>query len=245
MARTLQPVFAPPRRESLSDAERAYLRCYLWLRVLIGLLGILLPVVLLAGDGLLLAGPFAARGSLSAYYHSGMRDIFVGFLFAIGVFLLTYKAFEVDLENLLSALAGLAALVVAVFPTDRPAQVKASSPETPLQEALGEGAVATVHYTAAAFLIVSLGVISVFFGIREGRRRARAGNWPPLAWRWFHWVCAIAIAGACLYIVLANSAHVLDDNYSLLIGETVAVVAFGVSWLAKGSELDMLRGVRR
>jgi hypothetical protein len=31
------------------------------------------------------------------------------------------------------------------------------------------------------------------------------------------------------------------DSYSLLIGETVAVLAFGLSWLMKGLELDILR----
>jgi hypothetical protein len=33
---------------------------------------------------------------------------------------------------------------------------------------------------------------------------------------------------------------VLDDRYSLLIGESVSVVAFGLSWLFKGVERDML-----
>lgn len=34
------------------------------------------------------------RGSLSAYYHSGIRDLFVGSLCVTAVFLITYKMFE-------------------------------------------------------------------------------------------------------------------------------------------------------
>jgi hypothetical protein len=229
-----------PERENLTGAERVYLRCYLWLRMLIGSLALLLPIVLLVGDWRLLSGPFAARGSLSAYYHSGMRDVFVGFLFAIAAFLVTYRAFTLRIENLLTIVAGLAAIVVAVFPTDRPAEVLARSPETPLQHSLGEGLTAGIHYGGAVSLIVLLAVISVFFGIKEAKRAPSAGHRPPVFWTWFHWGCAAVIACACGYMLLANSAHVLDDRYSLLIGESVSVVAFGLSWLFKGVERDML-----
>lgn len=239
----IRPEVEASRRDDLAGPTGAYLRCYLLLRLVVGAVGALLPVALLIGDGIFLSGPFAVRGSLSAYYHSGMRDVFVGSLCAISVFLVTYKVFEKGLDNSLSILAGTAVLVVAVFPTDRPDRI--SSPETPLQHTLGETTVATIHYIAAAVFIVSLGIISYFFGVREGKRDpSRGQRRSPAFWRRFHWICAGAIVIALAYIAASNSFGWLPDRYSLLIGESVAVVAFGISWFAKGLERDMLARLR-
>ena len=166
------------------------------------------------------------------------RELFVGALCATGVFLVAYKVAEVNLDNTLSVLAGVAALGVALFPTDRP---RDSVPPTPLQEELGETLVATVHYSSAAVFIIALGVISYFFGKREGARPAVAGKRPPGFWRAFHWACAGVIAAMLLWILVTE---VFDTGpaESLLIGEAVSVWAFGVSWLWKGLEVDMLGG---
>jgi len=43
------------------------------------------------GRGLADGGPFLLRSSLSGYYYSGARDLFVGILSALAVFLVTYK----------------------------------------------------------------------------------------------------------------------------------------------------------
>ena len=89
-------------------------------------------------------------------------------------------------------------------------------------------------------LIVLLGVLSVFFGIKEAKatalRRAPASRLLAVV----SLGRAAVIAVACGYMLLANSAHVLDDRHSLLIGESVSVVAFGLSWLFKGAEREML-----
>ncbi len=117
---TLTPVTVTGLRPDRADAERIrYLRAYLLLRVLIGAGGISLPFVLVLVDHGILGDNPLLRGSLSAYYYSGVRDIFVGSLFAVGVFLITYKVVEQNLDNTLSSLAGVAAIVVALFPTGR------------------------------------------------------------------------------------------------------------------------------
>jgi hypothetical protein len=47
------------------------------------------------------------------------------------------------------------------------------------------------------------------------------------------------MAGAVLFILLSRLTG-LYPSYDLLIGEVVAAVAFGTSWLFKGLELDVL-----
>lgn len=66
-----------PRPTDLGDrADPAvlYARSYLLIRTVVGAIGILLPIVLWVVDALVLHGWLTARGSLSAYYHSGARD---------------------------------------------------------------------------------------------------------------------------------------------------------------------------
>lgn len=216
-----------PRPDRADTGARRYLQSYLLMRLAIGLLGIALPVVLVIGD-LVLTGDVPMRGSLSAYYFSGGRDFFVGAMVATGLFLLTYRAFERSWENVLSGLAGFSAIMVALFPTS------GGDPLTPLQERLGEDVTAVVHYGFAALFIGSLAAISVIFGRREGQRtdpdaaRATRGFW-----RNTHY----ALAGVIVVAVVVILARLLGEN-SLFMGEVVAVVAFGLSWLLKGTELS-------
>ena len=236
MRPSLTPVTAVQPRPEDADGKR-YVRSFLLMRVMVGVIGIALPFALVLIDGIWFGGSPFPRSSLSAYYYSGVRELFVGALCATGVFLVAYKVAEVNLDNTLSLLAGAAALGVALFPTDRPRAV----PLTPLQDELGETVVATVHYGSAVVFIVGLGVISFFFGLREGARPAVPGKRPPAFWRAFHWICAGVIAAMLLW-VLVTEVFDVGPRESLLIGEAVSVWAFGVSWLWKGLEVDMLRG---
>jgi len=225
------------------QARIMYLRSYLLMRAAIGFIGVALPIGLLLGDGFLFMGVRPARGSLSAYYYSGMRDVFVGSLCAAGVFLLTYKVFEHNLDNTLSIIAGTAAIGVALFSTGRPKDSDVGL--SPLQKLLGEQTVTTVHYVCATVFILSLGIITFFFGVREGRRsQQRDGHRAsrsPTFWRRFHWSCAGAI-GLSVAFIAASMLSGWFTGYSLIIGETAAILAFGLSWLMKGLELDILLG---
>ena len=223
-----------------TDPERSrYVRSYLIMRIVVGALGVALPFLLVLVDGLWLDGDPFPRTSLSAYYYSGVRELFVGALSAIGIFLITYKVAESSLDNTLSLLAGAAVIVVALLPTGRPDDVLEL---TPLQDRLGESAVETIHFVAAAVFIGSLAVISYFFGKREGTRPPQEGKRRSRRfWRIYHLGCAAVIVLALLWIAVTELSGSGPRN-SLLYGEAVAVVAFGASWLWKGLELDMLRG---
>ena len=220
----------PDRPASRDDRLVPYVRSYLLARLVIGIVGVLLPVVLVAGD--LLLGGDGLRGSLSDYYHSGARDLFVGGLVVIGLFLITYMLLLWNWDNVLSVVAGTAAIGVALLPT------AGDGPLTPLQERLGEQVVQRLHFGSAAVFIVLLGVMSHRFGTREGARPDRAPSrrrW----WKRFHRACAAAVFLAVAFMAVTQATGRFDD-YSLLVGETVAVLAFGASWFVKGAELDLL-----
>lgn len=231
----LTPVTHVSSRSADPDSAR-YVRSYLIMRTAVGAIGVILPFALMLIDGLWFGGEPFFRSSLSAYYYSGMRDVFVGALSALGIFLVTYKVAEINLDNTLSITAGIAVLIVALFPTGRPGD---STSLTSLQDRLGESVVQCIHFTAAALFIASLAVLSYYFGEREGGRPPRPGRRSPKFWQTYHWICTGAIAAAlawCAVAVIFDSG----PRESLLIGETVAVVAFGASWLWKGLEFDLL-----
>jgi hypothetical protein len=236
MAHSGLPAFLRPveavHQKTDDPQQRRYLSAFLRLRVGIGVLGIVLPFFLWAVDAWL-GGEPSPRHSLSAYYYSGVGAFFVGGLCATGVFLVAYKVSEVNLDNTLSLLAGLLVILVAVFPKDPEAL-----PDSPLQEKLGAGLVAGIHFGSAAFFISFLGILSIFFGVREARR-AESSPRKARFWRNYHWLCA-ALIGAGLLLCLVNWAFGWGPDISLFLGETMAVVAFGASWLLKGFEWDML-----
>lgn len=232
-----------PVTERPAEGERhdSVIRSYLLMRAVIGILGVLLPLVLLFGDSWLLQGNATARGSLSAYYHSGMRDYFVGTLLVVGFCLLIYKVFERSLDNTLTFFAGIAAIGVAFFPTKLP---PGGGPLTSLQDRLGEGRVETIHYSCAFVLFISLAIVSWFFGRREGARGDRPkmmrGPHPEAkVRRAIHQTCAVVVTAAVAFIFVTRVVDIFGAK-DLLIGESVAIMAFGISWAYKGLELDML-----
>jgi hypothetical protein len=80
----------------------------------IGVVALALPVVLTVGN-ILLARRFTLLGSISGSYYTAMRDVFVGSMCAIGVFLICYRYEKRD--DRLSTLAGVLAIAVALFRT--------------------------------------------------------------------------------------------------------------------------------
>lgn len=78
------------------DLQNHILKTYFTIRVGMALIGILFTLILWLG-GLLIG--VKLQGSISAYYHTPMRNVFVGSLFAIGTFLYSYRGFR-DSENI-------------------------------------------------------------------------------------------------------------------------------------------------
>jgi len=88
---------------------------YIGVRRAIGLSGLLLPILLGPGGWLFFGIEF--QDNMSSYYHTPLRDVFVGTLCAIGVFLFCYRGHD-WIENWTANLGCFFALAVALFPLD-------------------------------------------------------------------------------------------------------------------------------
>jgi hypothetical protein len=230
-----QPVMRTPPRPASNSPEMLYVRSYLCLRTIIGALGVLLPPLVIFGARYLFSeSAHYPRTSISDYYYSGAREIFVDTLAATGVFFVAYKILEANLENLLSILAGLAAVTISLFPTGKDA-FEQTIPSNGTQNLIGVANASDVHYGASIVFLVCLTLISVCFGIREGARTKRPKQKVgPTGWRVFHWLCAAAMAIALIGVL------VMSWKFALLAGEIVCALAFGASWFAKGFEINAL-----
>lgn len=233
----------PPDLTDGSDPRVLYVRSYLLTRAIVGILGIALPLALIVGEAFFLDGTVQVRGSISAYYHTAMRDIFVAGLCVTGFLLMTYMSGQTRTWDFrLSLVAGVAVLGVALFPTGRPdlspdavacgATTSAPAGCSAIQQRLGETFVAGIHFTSAVVFIVSLGVLAFFFASREYRFDKNVGLARLLRG------CGVAIFVAIAWVAVGG---LLDATMwgltPLYVGEVVSVWAFGVAWLVKGRDL--------
>jgi hypothetical protein len=100
----------PPTNETL----RTYIaKTYYALRWGMAGIAFLLPLFLFVAGPLTGSGP--QPDSISGYYHTPLRDVFVGALVTTGTFLILYKIFT-PLENWLLNVAGVGAILVAMLP---------------------------------------------------------------------------------------------------------------------------------
>lgn len=234
----------PDDLSDLRDPKVLFARTYLLIRTVVGFVGVLLPFAFIIGEAFFLRAGVHVRGSISAYYHTSMRDIFVGGLCVVGLLLATYMAEQRKrLDWWLSLLAGIAVLGVVFFPTGRPnlaegAPLCGTTPEpsgcSPVQQQFGETQVATIHFACAVVFILSLAAICFYFAYRE----RRAGNTGAAK---LQRTCGFVIVGAVVWVAVGGLLHWdLGELTPLYIGEVVSVWAFGVSWLTGSRDLWQL-----
>ena len=187
----------------------------------IGIIGIALPFVLAVGGALLQELPL--QSSISAYYYTVMRDVFVGSLCAQGVFLISYRYRQHD--AVVSTLAGILVIAVALLPT-------APADPTPTQSVLG-----VVHLWCAGGFYLLLAYFCFFlFTITH------ADGTPPtprkIVRNRVYRVCGVGVlvgvAGAGISGVIGGSAGLWQPVFWF---ETLAGIAFGIAWLIKGGTM--------
>jgi MFS family permease len=242
------------RPENMTDKDDPtvlYVKSYLLIRTIVGLIGILLPIVLIIGEAYFLKGGVHVKGSISAYYHTSMRDIFVSSLCVAGFLLATYMAGQAwTWDFWLSLVAGVAVLFVVFFPTERPGIPESAplcgdttpAPEgcSPIQQELGETPVAAVHFTAAIVFILSLAAICFLFAYREKVYKNNDQG------RRFHTSCGLAILAAIVWVIIGGLLDLdIWELTPLYVGEVVSVWAFGASWLAKGKNVRSMLGLEK
>jgi len=208
-----------PAGERDPSATDGLVISYLTLRKAIGVLGIALPVVLPLGD-LTFGGGHGLQPTISDYYGTPMRDVFVGLLFAIGLFLFSYRGFDWR-DEVAGKIACAFAIGVALFPTT---------------SALAW--VRGAHIALAAALFLTLSVFCLFLFTRTSP--ASQPTPQKVKRNRVYRACGIIIV-ACIAAIAIDAALLEHTALAALRPifwlETIALWAFGFSWLTKGQFL--------
>ncbi|MGW2371897.1 hypothetical protein [Kitasatospora sp. NPDC001683] len=201
-----------------------------FLRFGVGAIGVLLPPALPLGNWL--ADEVTGRStdgywpaSMSAAYYTGTRNLLVGALCALGVFLICYR-FD-GRDDRWSTAAGVFALGVALCPT-------APRDPTGLQYTVG-----VFHLVFAALLFVMLALFCLYsFRNPRSTQPARVGT-------------AYLAAGVLILVALVAAAVAGLSGFGagwtvrpMYLCEWVATWAFGAAWIGAAVELAAGRGGR-
>lgn len=224
------------------------------IRQSIGWLGLSLPFILLAGNYMInhynlfndetfmmtqcntyTAGS-SFKPSIGHYYYTTVGELFTGTLFAVALFLFSYHGYPqrdeeiIPSDSFMTNLAGFCALGVALFPTSSNHCLSDNVRTYISSEIIGY-----IHYIFAGFFITTLSLISFF----NFRRTAKVGDFGKMPSHNFYKYCGIIML-VCLLFILIYSVW-LEESYPQLqaynitfILESIALLAFGLSWLKKG-----------
>jgi hypothetical protein len=200
---------------------------YLGLRRSLGLLALAMPIIL-GPIGFLFFG-IEIQDNMSSYYYTPMRDIFVGVMCAMGIFLYCYHGYD-SLENWTGNLACVSAIGIALCPLDEKSD--------PLYQSTITG---YIHSMCGGMFFFTLAIFSLYhfprghFGLRlktpdEQRDGIYFASGATL-------VGCMFLMGVYLLFIRGSWREFLDRWNFLFWMEWIAVWAFGVAWLVKGQAL--------
>lgn len=203
---------------------------YNHLRKIIGILGISFPFVMIIGT-VCITGCNEIQSSISIYYHTAMRNIFVGFLCAIAIFLYTYKGYE-QVDNIVATLAGLFALGLAFIPT---------SAEEPLTSCIpnrfDHPVIGAIHYVCAGGFLLSLAFFSLYLFRKKDKHKATTAEKDSRNRLYFVMGVIMLVCMALIVVYLLTGPPALKKFRPVFWLETVALTCFGISWFIKGRTL--------
>ncbi len=216
---------------SASEKTRPELISYLTLRKTVGIQGILLPLIMIAGS-FILGDCREIQKSISAYYHTNMRNMFVGIISAIALFLFAYKGYDRK-DGIAGSLGGIFALCVAFFPASVSAPFTVCIPGP-----IDNGIIHTIHFISAGLFFIVLSYFSLFLFTRKK---------PPVTKRKIirnRFYCAFG-GGIlfCLALMILYYFYMEDrfpplQKYDPIFWlEALAMWCFGASWLIKGETI--------
>jgi len=219
-----------------SNSNQQLLVSYHKLQQTVGWIALLMPIVVR-----LLAYAFNrifTTNSISAYYYTSQRDLFVGAL-VVGGLLLAFFRTDDHKDRWIAFIAGLAAIGIALFPMDIAAGVLVSpdtanpESEAKLVQALKSGPHGPLGYH---FLFVGVFFLLTFYLVTFRFRSNTPPN-PTHQKRQRNGVYLVCGGLMGLAFVWIGVLWVLDKQSSIFWPETLAVMSFAAAWLVKGQLL--------
>lgn len=200
---------------------------YMTLRQTIGVVGLLMPFAVRAG-GWWFEG-VTTTGSISAYYYTGMRDVFVSTLVLVGALMACYRSPR-RIDTIISVIAGLASAGIGLFPMAPvfAREILARFPDMDDQRCYFNRGILGYHFI---FVTIFFALCFVMITFRFTAFTPETPAKEMVRRNTIYRVCGALMAASFVAIgILAFR----NKGESIFWPETLAVVAFGVAWLVKG-----------
>ena len=210
---------------NLPEKTQSLVVSYIGIRRAIGISGLVLPIML---------GPFGwlvldieIQDNMSSYYHTPLRDVFVGTLCAIGIFLFCYQGHD-RVENWTANIGCISALGLALCPLD--------SYSDPLDQ---RSLVGFLHTASGGAFFLAFAFYSLYHfptskdKVEEPEPHEQQRN---LVYRASGVVILLSMLamGAYLFLIPENWQQFCNRYNVLFWLEWVALWAFAGAWLTKG-----------
>ncbi len=216
-----------------TSSPQPLVRSYLFLRRGIGIIGVALPIVLVIGK-IILDRRLEVLDSISAYYYSVMGNVFVGSLWAIGIFLICYQYDHLD--DIVSTVAGVCAIGVSLFPT------------TPDKATGQQMVIGILHGLFAGIFFGTLALMAIFLFTRKNPDPHKVTDRKRLRNK-IYLICGITIVVCLVLLILIalvqnlflSGKPLLQPLRPVLVLEWLATWAFGIAWFVKGETLGILK----
>lgn len=227
-----------PRHYEQLEKENKLVLSYLTVRKLIGVLGFLLPFILILGT-FQFGGCCEIQPSISDYYHTNMRDVFIAYMGSLSIFLLSYRGYDLT-DRIVSALAGIFGLTLALFPTwlDVDPLTGELRPCNIWCNVNPPYAIGYIHLIAAGLFILSLAISSLFLFTKGETSPTPQKLIRNKIYTISGYIMLGCLALLILYFALPDSiTESLQWLKPVFWLETIAFLAFGFAWLVKGEFL--------
>ena len=214
------------------DRNRHLIVSYLTIRRLIGILALGLPICVVAG-GFIQDG-HGIQGSISGYYYTNMRDVFVGMLSVVAIFLMSYRGYD-PIDGVVGKLSGIFALGMLVFPTS----MYSGKISRVGMFLVDDDISGYVHLAFGALFFLSLSFFSLVLFTRRGPGPGPMGRDKKrrnTIYRSCGIIMILVIVCIIVYTIALRDTALARSN-PVLILESIALFAFGTSWLVKGNTL--------
>jgi hypothetical protein len=216
-----------------SNSHQELLVSYHKLQQTVGWIALLMPIVVrvlaFAYDKIF------TTNSISAYYYTDLRDVFVGSL-VVGGLLLAFFRTDDRKDRWIAIIAGLSAIGIALFPMDIAAGVLVSpdtanaEAEAKLVQALRAGPHGPLGYH---FVFVGVFFLLTFYLVTF-RFRANTPANPSRQKQQRNGVYVVCGGLMGLAFIWIGILWHLGKQSSIFWPETLAVMAFAAAWLVKG-----------
>lgn len=221
----------------MGDQNKDLVVSYMTLRQMIGWIGLLMPITVRAGAWMFEG--IHSTESISAYYYTGMRDVFVSTLVLVGALLVCYRT-PGWYDNLMAIVAGIAAIGIGLFPMDPAfaAEILRKYPEMSDAKCyIIRGALGYHYLFVAVFFALSVAIVYRFraFTPEAPTPQKRIRN------RIYVVCCAVMLVS---YVAIWALVHA-EKSASIFWPEAAAVIAFAAAWLVKGQTFILKDAGRR